>query len=339
MTAAEWLSALTAITGGSSREAPVQEFLRERLAPCVARGERDGAGNLLLWRDEAGNRPVLLLCAHCDQVAMYVERALPGGFLRLRAPGIDRRCLPGQPVTVAGRPGVIGMVPPHMRRKGEELPTGEEDLWVDLGPLAVDDLPPIGTEVYFRTPGRPLGLDRFTGPGLDDRASVAAIALALEELRGERLPVQVVAAFTAGEESGRLGAAFLGERIAADLALVLDVTFADQPECLDDRLACLGGGPALGVGPNVTSFVLRHLEAVCQDAGIESQREPLPGDSGTDGWALQLGGLGIATGLVSIPLTSMHSPAEVVSVEDVRRTAALLAACARRGVPQPADGE
>jgi endoglucanase len=47
--------------------------------------------------------------------------------------------------------------------------------------------------------------------------------------------------------------------------------------------------------------------------------------TGTDANAIQLSRGGIATGLVSIPNRYMHTPVEVVSLDDVENCAILLA--------------
>ncbi|MCL4195591.1 MAG: M42 family peptidase, partial [Thermoguttaceae bacterium] len=46
---------------------------------------------------------------------------------------------------------------------------------------------------------------------------------------------------------------------------------------------------------------------------------------GTDANVIQLSRAGVATGLVSIPNRYMHSPVEVISLEDIDRAADLLA--------------
>ncbi|MDA8346140.1 MAG: M20/M25/M40 family metallo-hydrolase [Thermaerobacter sp.] len=333
MTTREWLTALTAIHAASGCEDSVRDYLEGRLAPFADRVTTDGAGNLIAWRDGPKDKPLLLIAAHIDQVALYVQQVIAGGYLRLRAPAIDVRCLPGLTVEVGGRPGVIGMLPPHLRRGNEgEKPVQEDDLYIDIGVPGTDDVPPVGTPVYFRIAPRSVGPRRFSAPGLDNRASVAALCRLLEALQGKEIPVRLACAFTVGEEIGRAGAAFLGTEQQPDLALAVDVTFARQPDLPgQDFLMELGSGPAIGVGPNVPLPVESLICSVAEQARIPAQREPLPGDSGTDGWALQVAGLGVPTGVISIPLTSMHSPAEVVDVQDVENTAELLTALARTG--------
>ncbi len=339
VTTVEWLERLTALRAASGHEEVVFGELRRLLAPTFDRSETDAAGNLLLWRDGPPGSPLLLFTAHADQVALWVREHLPGGFLRFAAPAIDPACLPALGVEVHGRQGVVGMLPPHLRQPGAEVKEGERDLYIDFGPEAATDLPMVGEPVYFATEPRLLGEDRFCAAGLDDRASVAAIALALEELQGEDLPLTVLAAFTAQEETGRGGAAYLCRQVQPDAAVVLDVTFGQQPEVDQADLPLLGRGGAVGIGPNVPPGLHRWLEAVAAAGDIPCQREPLPGDSGTDGWRLQLAGLGVPTALLSIPLTSMHSPQEVVSVRDVSACGHLLADLARSPLPSSGTGK
>jgi putative aminopeptidase FrvX len=49
-------------------------------------------------------------------------------------------------------------------------------------------------------------------------------------------------------------------------------------------------------------------------------------DTSTDADAIHIAREGVATGLVSVPNRYMHSPNEMVSLEDLDRTANLLAA-------------
>ena len=53
-------------------------------------------------------------------------------------------------------------------------------------------------------------------------------------------------------------------------------------------------------------------------------------DTSTDADAIHIAREGIATALVSVPNRYMHSPNEMVSLEDLDRTAELLAEACRR---------
>ena len=61
-----------------------------------------------------------------------------------------------------------------------------------------------------------------------------------------------------------------------------------------------------------------------EKAGIPHQVEADPRPTGTDARAIQMVRGGVATGLVSIPLRYMHTPSEVVDLEDVERCVLLL---------------
>jgi endoglucanase len=67
------------------------------------------------------------------------------------------------------------------------------------------------------------------------------------------------------------------------------------------------------------------LQDVAKEQEITLPLDPLPGGSGTDAWAIQIARKGIPTALLSIPLKSMHSPVETVSLKDIQRTGRLMA--------------
>ena len=62
---------------------------------------------------------------------------------------------------------------------------------------------------------------------------------------------------------------------------------------------------------------------------IPYQVESDPRPTGTDARAIQIGRGGVAMGLVSIPLRYMHTPSEVVDLEDVERCVKLFVEFAR----------
>jgi endoglucanase len=67
--------------------------------------------------------------------------------------------------------------------------------------------------------------------------------------------------------------------------------------------------------------------------GIAVSVEVSRGHTNTDADAMYLSRMGVATGLVSIPLRYMHTPVEVVHLEDVENVVRLLVAFARRLEP------
>jgi endoglucanase len=112
------------------------------------------------------------------------------------------------------------------------------------------------------------------------------------------------------------------------MAIVIDVTFAtDHPniekkEIGDHRI---GGGPVLSRGAIISPVVFSLLRTVAERQSIAYSVHAAGRDTSTNADAIHIAREGVATGLVSIPNRYMHSPNELVSLEDVDRTAALLA--------------
>ena len=111
--------------------------------------------------------------------------------------------------------------------------------------------------------------------------------------------------------------------------MAVDVTFATQPDVSKDKGFPLGGGPVIGVGPNMARWMTRRFEAVAKAEGIGCGLEVMSGNTGTNGWEIQTAREGVATQVLSIPLRYMHTPMEVVDLRDIEQGARLLAAFLR----------
>src|SRR5438034_1055251 len=124
--------------------------------------------------------------------------------------------------------------------------------------------------------------------------------------------------------------------IEPDVALVVDVTHATDYPGADKKHAGdhkLGGGVVLSRGSSVSPVVFDLLVECAEQAKIAYTVQAAPRDTGTDADAIYNAMRGIPTGLVSVPNRYMHSPNEMVAVQDLDRAADLLAAFARRLEP------
>ena len=110
--------------------------------------------------------------------------------------------------------------------------------------------------------------------------------------------------------------------------MAVDVTHAKTPDNPKGRRSGTGGGPQIGVGPNMTRWMTERMVAKAKDLGIPYDLEIMEGHTGTNGWHMQIVREGIATSVVSLPLKYMHSPIEVLDLADIESSAALLAAFA-----------
>jgi putative aminopeptidase FrvX len=143
----------------------------------------------------------------------------------------------------------------------------------------------------------------------------------------------VYAAAVAQEEITFAGARTTAYSLRPDIAIVVDVTFAtDQPGTEVKELGKheFGSGPVLTRGSTLDPQVFELLYAAGEAEGIPFTVSASARHTGTDADAFHLSRAGIPTGVVSIPLRYMHSPVEMVQLDDVENTARLIAAFARR---------
>ena len=87
----------------------------------------------------------------------------------------------------------------------------------------------------------------------------------------------------------------------------------------------LGGGPVIHRGPNMNPKVVERLIDAADGNKIAYQLAASGKATGTDANAIQINRAGVAAGLVSIPNRYMHSPVEMISLDDIDHAADLLA--------------
>lgn len=165
---------------------------------------------------------------------------------------------------------------------------------------------------------------KVAGKAMDDRACVAAVTACLHHLQRMHHQWDVYAVATAQEETGLYGARTAAYRIAPDAAIALDVGFAPQPG-VDGGTIEMGGGPAIGVGPNFHPGLNKKIRETAEKYEIKVQDDIIPGASGTDAWAIQVALEGVPTALLGLALRNMHSAVETVDMKDIERTGRLLA--------------
>lgn len=321
-----------------------------------ARVWRDEAGDFAdrTWSDVYGNsfaavgeerRPRVMLAGHMDEIGLQVTHVDEDGFLYVDGiGGWDPVVLVGQRVRILGREGdvdgVLGRKPIHLMKDEEKKKVPEfRDLWVDVGASSRDEVRELGVRVgdpAVLAPGfLRLAGDRIVSRAVDNRVGAYVVLEALRLLgRGAPSHAGTVAVATVQEEIGYSGG---GARSAAfglepDVALVVDVTFAtDVPEVNKKELGDheIGGGPVLSRGSATHPLVFERLVEVAEAEEIPHTIQAAPRATRTDADGIFLVRSGIPTGLVSIPNRYMHSPNELVSAEDLRRAARLLAAFVR----------
>jgi endoglucanase len=329
----EHLKSLLRAPGLSAFEAPVRELVEAAWKPYAPKQTVSRLGSLHALQPGTGRspRPKILLAAHMDMMGLMVTQ-VEGGFCRItEIGGLDARILPGQMVVIHGREDVpatvvmppAALLPPDRKAEIPRL----RDLWLDTGLPEAEAARLIrtGDTAAFFQPPLDLAGGRIAGRSLDDRAGVAALTVCLAALAARPHPWDVIAAATVQEEETLGGAATSSFALHPDIAIAVDVTFGAAPGLPEHKTYPLGEGPTIGMGPNVHPGVHRWLIQTAAKAGIKYALEIMPTHSGTDAIAMQVAAEGIPTGVIGIPLRSMHTAVETVALADIQSAGRLLA--------------
>lgn len=326
------LRTLCAVGAPSGFERPAALAAKELLEPLMDEVRIDRLGNLIgVRRCGKPGAKKLLLDAHLDEVGLIVT-GVKDGFLRFKANGVDPRMLPDREVLILTEPpmlGVVACLPPHVlsaeaREKAQEI----KDLFIDTG-LSQEEAErkiPIGTPVVYRTDFTCLGERQVCTKALDDRSCFAVLLRTAELLRDQELDVDLYVLGSVCEETGGVGAQVGAQGLAPDFCVAVDVTFGRTPDTSKSEALVMGGGPAVGIGPNMARWMTKRLLDKAAELGMAVQKEVMEGSTGTNGWEMQIANEGIATAILSVPLKYMHTPVEVVERGDLEDCARLLAA-------------
>ena len=322
------LETLCGCTAPSGFEAPAAQTARALLEPLVDQVSIDRMGNVIgVRRCGREGAKTILLDAHLDEIGLIVTGA-EEGFLRFSTiGGVDPRMLPGREVTILTDPPIPGMVAaPTPLQDDESKAVPIPELVVDAGLTQEQAEKLLGTPMVYRGSCFPLGEDQMCGKAMDDRSCFAALLRCLELLKDKNLDVDVYVMGSTREEVSGVGATVGTWAVQPDCCIAVDVTHGRTPDGPSDKTFVLGGGPAVGVGPNMARWMTQRLLDKAKEREIPFQQEVMSGHTGTNGWEMQISREGVATAVLSLPLKYMHSPIEVLSLTDLEHTAALLAA-------------
>lgn len=333
---ATFLKSLISVSGLSGHETPVAKLIEEKWKTLVDETSISRVGSLHGLKKGNGKspRPSIMIATHMDSIGMMVSRFDDGGFLHI-APvgGIDVRVLPGAQVTVHASsgdelPAVIAMPPARFLPESESKGVvGIRYLLVDTGLTQrdVEKKVRVGDLVSFANEPIELAGDILSGHTMDNRASVTALTVCLEELQNKSHVWDVWAVATVQEEVSYLGAYGSAFELRPQISIAVDGTFAKGPGANDWQTHPLGKGVGLCMGPNMHPFMHKKLKELADKFEIPWFLDVSPEHSGTDAYPVQTTMDGIPTALVEFPIRYMHMPVESVSIKDIQRAGRLLA--------------
>ncbi|MBE7549640.1 MAG: M42 family metallopeptidase [Anaerolineales bacterium] len=343
------LEQLSNAFGVSSVEGDVRKIIIDAAKPYTDEWRVDTMGNLFVTRNHRGKVSSsprrVMITAHMDEVGFMISEIKSNGRLKFKPiGGFDRRVLLGKAVVVGKErvPGVIGLKPVHLLKRGEYDKVDEIDsMYIDIGAnggdgggkVSVGDFATFATQFgYLGGQGRRRGQGLVKGKAFDNRTGCAVL---LELLKGD-YPVDLVAVFTVQEEIGLRGARVAAYAANPDLAFILECTAADDLPPPDEDAP--EGFPRLGNGPAITvmdrSFIADRrlvdlLIAAAEAEGIPHQFKR-PGIGGTDAGAVHLARAGVPSVAISVPARYIHSPVAVLDLADFWNTVKLMQAALKR---------
>ena len=337
-----FLKKLLDTPGPSGFEAAPAKVWREH-AKKFAKVSGDVAGNSLAEVNGDG-KPTIMLAGHIDEIGVIINYIDDKGYAYIQPiGGWDPQVLIGQRIRFSGRNGdvfgVVGKKPIHLIKPEEREKAAKfQDLWVDLGfkdKKEAEGSVQIGDAgvIDSRTMEFPNG--RIVSRSIDDRIGAFVVLEALRRYSEKPGAAKVVAVATTQEEIGYRGggAGVCATCIGPQMAIVVDVTFAiDHPgvEKKEYGEAAIEGGPVLTRGSIISPVVFRLLRDTAEKRKIPFSLHAAGRETSTDADAIHIAREGVATALVSVPNRYMHSPNELVSLQDLDHAAELIAEVCRQ---------
>jgi len=333
----DFLRQLTETIGPSGMEDDVARLWQENTSKYCVDSTRDAHGNTIFVKGVDNNMRVML-AAHADEIGYMVKYIDDEGFIYFaQVGGLDRHLIPGRQVSIVTKKGVIigaiGKKATHLQDADEEKKLMKtKECWVDIGvknKKEAEKIVSVGDYIVPNVKFENIRGDIYTSKAFDDRAGMFVINEVFRLLKGKKINCQLYGVATVQEEIGLRGAKTSAYGIKPHVGIAIDVTHASDNPGSDKKYSGeikLGAGPSICTGPNITPQLFDALCAVAKKNKIPYQIEADEGVTGTDAAPIQVSRMGVATGLISIPLRYMHTPVEMVHLSDIENAAKLLAA-------------
>lgn len=315
----------TQIPGPSGYEDEIRAAVRAEIEPYADKIRVDALGNLIAHKaptEKPASGQRIMLSAHIDEIGLIATHIDKNGFVRFsNLGGVYPRYTPAGRVRFLN--GTAGLMDTEKMDSHYRVPPINE-MYIDVGASSRADCPvSVGDVAVFDRPFTAMGT-RLVSKAMDDRASVALLIAALKELQST--PHDLYFVFSVQEEVGLRGATTAAYGIDPTLGLALDVTrTGDTPKGITMDVK-LGAGPAIKVkdsgmlsDPRVVNWMVERAKT----DDIPYQLEVLEAGT-TDARAIQLSRAGVPAGCLSIPCRYVHSPSEMIDLDDMQNALHLL---------------
>ncbi len=321
----------------SGYEGEAQAVFDQYVKPAADAYSPDALGNRIATLNLGGD-PVLMLAGHMDELGLIITYINKEGFLYFDTiGGHDLSVISGRRVLLQTANGIVkgvtGKRAIHlMDDEDRKKVPKKHEIWIDIGARSKAEAlerVAIGDAATYDHELELIHGSIGTARAFDNKVGAYIVGETLIRLAKEKkgLAAKVVSVATAQEEIGVRGATTAAYSVNPHIAVAVDVGHAtDHPDC-DNRKygeTKLSGGPILCRGANINPKVYDRLLRAAKQLKIPYQLEADPRPTGTDARAIQMGRGGVATGLISVPLRYMHTPSELVDLQDVEHCVQLL---------------
>ncbi len=339
MSVPQFLLDLLEAKSPSGAESQAQSVFDEYVQPSADSYEKDSMGNRIAVLNPDAKTSIML-AGHLDELGFIITYVDDNGYLYFNTiGGHDRIVISGRRVVIQTEDGpihgVTGKRAVHlMNAKDREKVPQIHEMWIDIAAKDKADALSrvrVGDVATYDHEFQPIHRSVAAARAFDNKGGAYIVGETLRRLAKDKtsLAASVVSVGTVQEEIGVRGAAVSSYGVAPTFAVAVDVGHAtDHPDCDKRKFGetKLGAGPIICRGPNINPIVYEKLIAAAEKNKIPYQLEGDPRPTGTDARAIQVAGAGVATGLISIPLRYMHTPSELVDLEDIERCIQLLVA-------------
>lgn len=328
------LKGLVKAFGVSGVEGTVASFIENELQGVVDGIRKDAMGNLIAVQKigNSANPQRILLAAHMDTIGVIATHVDENGYIRFsNVGGLRPYALVGQTVEFStGVRGVISVDASVTEMKEVKL----SNLFIDIGLAEKEEIEkkvPIGTCGRFVFATYLQGNTVISGY-LDNRTGCATLiqtakAIAKSKQNGELMAdKEIYYVFTAQEEVGLRGAGPATYDINPHLAIVVDVTHAQDVPGSKVSNVKMGGGPVIPVKDSrciCHPYIRQRLKDMAVQLEIPYQIT-IEEKGGTDAGTIHTALGGIITGCLSIPVRYMHTPTEMCSLRDLDQSVSIL---------------
>lgn len=274
-------------------------------------------------KGNSGNRPVIMLDCHSDEVGFMVQAITPKGLLSfLPLGGWVATNVPAHPVLIQNSrgkliKGITTSRPPHFIKESDrDKKLVLDDIYIDIGATSRKEV----IDVFEIEPGNAVAPDVnfyynknngvMLGKAFDNRMGCLCIIEVMERLKSKKLNIDVIGAFAAQEEVGTRGAEVTARMVRPDLAIVFEGSPADDiyydeftaQGCLKKGTQIRHLDKSMVSNPHFIAFA----KQIAKEKNIPYQ-SAVRAQGGTNAGKIHVSNKGVPTLVLGIPVRYAHT--------------------------------